>query len=77
MTEIKLTDDEAKAGINGFKLKDGTFFVLRKIKVDDNITSIEGLHIWKSGRGVSETILLTKRVSSFSEAVKELRNEGY
>lgn len=77
MTEIKLTEDEAKAGLNGFNMKDGTFFVLRKIKIKDGKTSVEGLHIGSSGRGRTETIRLQKEVTSFTEATQEMKDEGY
>ncbi len=48
-----------------------------KIKAKDGKTSVEGLHIGSSERGRTETILYDKELSSFSEAIQELRNEGY
>jgi hypothetical protein len=77
MTEIKMTDDEAKAGLNGFNMMDGTYFVLRKIEVQDNMTAITGLRIGKTGRGEVNTIRLQKEVTSFTEAVQEMKRKGY
>lgn len=77
MTEIKMTDDESKAGINGFNMKGGTFLVLRKIDVEGNITSVKCILIGISGRGELKTILLQKAISSFTEAVQQLKGEVY
>ena len=75
--EIKITQDEAKAGINGFEMKDGSMFVLRNVQVADDATTISGLFIGTKGRGTLRVFELKGKVSSYSEAVERLKNEGY
>ncbi len=77
MTRVKITEDEARAGINGYDMRDGTFFVLRVIEANEDNTIIQGLHIGPVGRGVSRIIALNKKVTSYTEAVDELKKEGY
>ena len=77
--EIKITQDEAKAGINGFEMKDGSMFVLRNVQVaeDATTTTVSGLFIETKGRGTLRVFELKGKVSSYSEAVERLKNEGY
>ena len=77
MNEIKLIGDKAKAEIIGFNVRDGTFFVLRKIEVKGNRTHIKCLHIGKSSCGEAKNILLQRAVSSLTEAIQEMKNEEY
>lgn len=51
VTEIDLTEDEAKVGVNGLNMRGGTFLVLREILAETDKTTIKGLHIGSRDRG--------------------------
>ena len=76
-TEIKMTEEELKEGLNGFKMKDGSLLVIRTIKVNDRGTSVTGLHITGWTHGIQISIPVEKKVSSYREAVEELTKAGY
>lgn len=75
--EIKMTEKEMRLGINGFDMKDGTIYMIRKVEAEDNGTSVQGLHIRGWEHGNTEAITVKKRVASYTELVEEMRKEGY
>lgn len=75
--EIKMTEEEMRAGINGFDMKDGTIYLIRTVDTEDNGTSVKGLRIRGWEHGIIETITLKKKVTSYTELVEEMRKEGY
>ena len=75
--EIKMTEAEMRAGINGFDMKDGTVYIIRTVNAEENGTSVQGLHIRAWEHGTIEAIMLKKKVASYTEAVEEMRKEGY
>jgi hypothetical protein len=75
--EIKMTEEEMRAGINGFDMKDDTIFMIRKVNAEDNGTSVQGLHIRGWEHGNTEVIMVKKRAASYTELVEEMRKEGY
>lgn len=38
--EIKMTEEEMKAGVNAFDIKDGTICLIRNVNADDIGTSV-------------------------------------
>ena len=58
-------------------MRNGALFVIRRVITDNTTTTVIGLMITGMAHGVEVPIIINKKVSSFREAVEEMKKSGY
>ncbi len=78
--EVKFTEEEIKKEHKaGYDLRDGGFFILKKVFVDEeaSTTRIVGLNIPSVGRGFDREIILKKPARTCAEAWQLMKDAGF